>query len=177
MKIMILGAGQVGRSVAEALAHEDNDITIVDTNALVLRSLREKLDVRVEVGQASYPRVLERAGIQDVDMLIAVTNSDEINMVACQVAFTLYRTPTKIARIRSSHYLDHPRLFVQEALPIDVLISPEQLVTEHIFRLISHPGALQVLNFAGGKVHDMGDALRSVVQHDRQMIGRSHVPA
>ncbi len=156
MKIMILGAGQVGRSVAEALAHEDNDITIVDTNALVLRSLREKLDVRVEVGQASYPRVLERAGIQDVDMLIAVTNSDEINMVACQVAFTLYRTPTKIARIRSSHYLDHPRLFVQEALPIDVLISPEQLVTEHIFRLISHPGALQVLNFAGGKVQLVG---------------------
>lgn len=102
MKIMILGAGQVGRSVAEALAHEDNDITIVDTDASALRTLREKLDVRVEIGQASYPRVLERAGIEDADMVIAVTNSDEINMVACHVAFTLYRTPTKIARIRSS---------------------------------------------------------------------------
>nr|CAA6820261.1 MAG: Trk system potassium uptake protein TrkA [uncultured Thiotrichaceae bacterium] len=156
MKVLILGAGQVGRSVAEVLAHEDNDVTIVDTDATVLRELREKLDVRTEVGQASYPRVLERAGIEDVDMLIAVTNSDEVNMVACQVAFTLYRTPTKIARIRSSHYLQHPRLFVQEALPIDVLISPEQLVTDHIFRLISHPGALQVLNFSEGKIQLVG---------------------
>ncbi len=156
MKIMILGAGQVGRSVAEALAHEENDVSIVDTDAHVLREMREKLDVRVEIGQASYPRVLERAGIKDVDMLIAVTNSDEVNMIACQVAFTLYRTPTKIARIRSSHYLEQPCLFVQEALPIDVLISPEQLVTEHIFRLISHPGALQVVNFADGKVQLVG---------------------
>ncbi|MEZ5537247.1 MAG: Trk system potassium transporter TrkA [Thiolinea sp.] len=156
MKVLILGAGQVGCSVAEVLANEDNDVTIVDTDATVLRELREKLDVRTEVGQASYPRVLERAGIEDVDMLIAVTNSDEVNMVACQVAFTLYRTPTKIARIRSSHYLQHPRLFLQEALPIDVLISPEQLVTDHVFRLVSHPGALQVLNFAEGKVQLVG---------------------
>ncbi|MEZ5447860.1 MAG: Trk system potassium transporter TrkA [Thiolinea sp.] len=156
MKVLILGAGQVGRSVAAVLANEDNDVTIVDTNTAVLRELREKMDVRTEIGQASYPRVLERAGIKDVDMLIAVTNSDEVNMIACQVAFTLYRTPTKIARIRSSHYLQHPGLFVQEALPIDVLISPEQLVTEHIFRLISHPGALQVLNFAEGKIQLVG---------------------
>jgi trk system potassium uptake protein TrkA len=152
MKILILGAGQVGCSVAEALAHEDNDVTIVDTNAAALRNLREKLDVRVEVGHASYPRVLERAGIADADMLVAVTNSDETNMVACQVAHTLYHTPTKIARIRSSHYLSNPALFSPEAVPINVLISPEQLVTEHIFRLISHPGSLQVLNFAEGKV-------------------------
>ncbi len=156
MKILILGAGQVGHSVADALAHEDNDVTIVDTNAAALRDLREKLDVRVEIGQASYPRVLERAGIEDADMLVAVTNSDEINMVACQVAHTLYRTPTKIARIRSSHYLDRRELFASESVPIDVLISPEQLVTEHIFRLISHPGALQVLNFANGKVQMVG---------------------
>lgn len=156
MKILILGAGQVGRSVADALAHEDNDVTIVDTNAAALRDLREKLDVRVEIGQASYPRVLERAGIEDADMLVAVTNSDEINMVACQVAHTLYRTPTKIARIRSSHYLGRRELFASESVPIDVLISPEQLVTEHIFRLISHPGALQVLNFANGKVQMVG---------------------
>lgn len=152
MKILILGAGQVGRSVASVLTHEDNDITIVDTNAAVMRELREKLDIRTEIGQASYPRVLERAGIQDADMIIAVTNSDEINMVACQVAQTLYRTPTKIARIRSSQYLEQPRLFGSNALPVDVLISPEQLVTEHIFRLITHPGALQVLSFADGRV-------------------------
>lgn len=167
MKILILGAGQVGHSVAASLAHEDNDVTIVDTNAASLRDLREKLDIRVEIGQASYPRVLERAGIADADMLIAVTNSDEINMVACQVAHTLYHTPTKIARIRSSHYLDHPELFNDAAVPIDVLISPEQLVTEHIFRLISHPGALQVLNFADGKVQVVGVK----VLHDGPLVG------
>lgn len=152
MKILILGAGQVGRSLAQALAGEDNDVTIVDTNATALRDLREKLDVRVEIGHASYPRVLERAGIADADMVVAVTNSDETNMVACRVAHTLYHTPTKIARIRSSHYLENPALFAPEAVPINVLISPEQLVTEHVFRLILHPGALQVLEFARGKV-------------------------
>lgn len=179
MKILILGAGQVGHSVASSLAHEDNDVTIVDTNAATLRDLREKLDVRVEVGQASYPRVLERAGIKDADMLIAVTNSDEINMMACQVAHTLYRTPTKIARIRSSHYLDHNKdLFSPEAVPIDVLISPEQLVTEHIFRLVSHPGALQVVNFADEKIQMVG--VKAL--HDGPLVGhqlkemRDHMP-
>ena len=178
MKILILGAGQVGHSVAASLANEDNDVTIVDTNATALRDIREKLDVRVEIGQASYPRVLERAGIEDADMLIAVTNSDEINMVACQIAHTLYHTPTKIARIRSSHYLDHPELFTPESVPIDVLISPEQLVTEHIFRLISHPGALQIINFADGKVQIVG--VKAL--HDGPLIGhplkamREHMP-
>jgi trk system potassium uptake protein TrkA len=178
MKILILGAGQVGRSVAGALAHEDNDITIVDTNAAALRELREKHDVRVEVGQASFPRVLERAGIEDADMLIAVTNSDETNMVACQVAHTLYRTPTKIARIRSSHYLDRKALFTSEAVPIDVLINPEQLVTEHIFRLLSHPGTLQVLDFAEGKIQMV--AIKAL--HGGPLVGhplsamREHMP-
>ena len=178
MKILILGAGQVGRSVAESLTHEDNDVTIIDTNVAALRDLREHLDVRVEVGQASYPRVLERAGIDDADMLIAVTNSDEINMMACQVAHTLYHTPTKIARIRSSHYLDHPELFNANAVPIDVLISPEQLVTEHIFRLISHPGALQVLNFAEGKIQMVGvKALQGgpLIGHQLREM-REHMP-
>ena len=178
MKILILGAGQVGRSVAESLTHEDNDVTIIDTNAAALRDLREHLDVRVEVGQASYPRVLERAGIDDADMLIAVTNSDEINMMACQVAHTLYHTPTKIARIRSSHYLHHPELFNANAVPIDVLISPEQLVTEHIFRLISHPGALQVLNFAEGKIQMVGvKALQGgpLIGHQLREM-REHMP-
>jgi trk system potassium uptake protein TrkA len=167
MKILILGAGQVGHSVAASLVHEDNDVTIVDTNAAALRDLREKLDVRVEVGQASYPRVLERAGIEDADMLVAVTNSDETNMVACQIAHTLYHTPTKIARIRSSHYLDRPELFTDAAVPIDVLISPEQLVTQHIFNLISHPGSLQVISFANGKVQMVG--VKAL--HDGPLIG------
>jgi len=178
MKILILGAGQVGHSVAASLVNEDNDVTIVDTNAAALRDLREKLDVRVEVGQASYPRVLERAGIEDADMLVAVTNSDEINMVACQIAHTLYHTPTKIARIRSSHYLDRPELFNDAAVPIDVLISPEQLVTQHIFNLISHPGSLQVISFANGKVQMVG--VKAL--HDGPLIGfplkamREHMP-
>lgn len=178
MKILILGAGQVGHSVAASLVNEDNDVTIVDTNATALRDLREKLDVRVEVGQASYPRVLERAGIEDADMIVAVTNSDEINMVACQIAHTLYHTPTKIARIRSSHYLDCPELFTDAAVPIDVLISPEQLVTGHVFNLISHPGSLQVISFANGKVQMVG--VKAL--HDGPLIGsplkamREHMP-
>ena len=178
MKILILGAGQVGHSVAASLVNEDNDVTIVDTNATALRDLREKLDVRVEVGQASYPRVLERAGIEDADMIVAVTNSDEINMVACQIAHTLYHTPTKIARIRSSHYLDRPELFNDASVPIDVLISPEQLVTQHIFNLISHPGSLQVISFANGKVQMVG--VKAL--HDGPLIGsplkamREHMP-
>ncbi len=150
MKIIILGAGQVGTSVADNLASEANDITVVDQNAELLRDLRDRLDLDTVQGQASHPDILRRAGAEDADMIIAVTNSDETNMVACQVAYTLFHTPTKIARVRAAEYHLHPGLFSQQALPIDVLISPEQLVTDHIMRVIQHPGALQVLDFAGG---------------------------
>jgi len=152
MKIVILGAGQVGSSVAYNLAWEANDITLIDTNVSVLRELQDRLDIRTVVGHAAHPEVLRRAGAEDADMILAVTNSDEVNMVACQVAYTLFHTPTKIARVRSVEYLRHRKLFAQEALPIDVIISPEQLVTEYIQRLIEHPGALQVLDFADGRV-------------------------
>ena len=152
MKIIILGAGQVGSSLANNLASEANDITVVDTEPPRLQALQDRLDLRTVVGQASHPEVLLRAGAEDADMIIAVTNSDETNMVACQVAYTLFRTPTKIARVRALEYLSHPQLFGPEALPIDVLISPEQLVTDYIHRLIEYPGALQVLSFAEGKV-------------------------
>ena len=152
MKIIILGAGQVGSSLADHLASEANDITVVDTDHTRLGALQDRLDLRTIVGHASHPEVLARAGAEDADMVIAVTNSDETNMVACQVAYTLFHTPTKIARVRALEYLSHPQLFTQEALPIDVLISPEQLVTDYVFRLIEHPGALQVLGFAEGKV-------------------------
>jgi len=152
MKIIVLGAGQVGSSVSEVLANEANDITVVDTNVTKLQDLQDRLDIRTVVGQAAHPEILGRAGAEDADMIIAVTNSDETNMIACQVAYTLFHTPTKIARVRSVEYLSHPQLFTQEALPVDVLISPEQLVTEHVQRLIEYPGALQVLDFAGGKV-------------------------
>jgi len=152
MKIIILGAGQVGASVAANLASEANDITVVDDDATTLQDLQDRLDIRTIKGHASHPDTLSQAGADDADMIIAVTRNDETNMVACQVAYTLFHTPTKIARVRSVEYLKHMRLFTQEALPVDVLISPEQLVTDYIQRLIENPGALQVLDFAGGKV-------------------------
>jgi trk system potassium uptake protein TrkA len=152
MKIIILGAGQVGGTLAEHLAIEQNDVTVVDTNPDKLRALQVRLDLRTVVGHASHPNSLFRAGAEDADMLIAVTNSDEINMMACQIAYTLFKTPTKISRVRSPNYLAHPEMFDSDHVPIDVLISPEQLVTKSISELIANPGALQVLDFAGGLV-------------------------
>src|SRR5262245_25416151 len=153
MKIIILGAGQVGRTAAYLLAQEKhNDVTVVDLNDDTLRELQDRLDIRTVHGHAAHPSVLARAGAEDADMLIALTDSDETNMIACQIGYTLYHTPTKIARIRASEYIAEDRLFGQGALAVDVRISPEQLVTEHIERLIQYPGALQVLDFADGRV-------------------------
>jgi len=152
MKIIILGAGQVGGTLAEHLASEANDITVVDTDGERLRDLGDRLDIRTIQGRASLPNVLRQAGADDADMLVAVTNSDETNMVACQVAYSLFHTPTKIARVRESAYLSRgEELFDNDAIPVDVLISPEQVVTNYIKRLIEHPGALQVIDFAEGK--------------------------
>ena len=156
MKIIILGAGQVGGTVAANLTSEDNDITVVDRDAQTLQGLQDRLDLRTVVGNATFPEVLERAGADDADMVIAVTNSDEANMVACQISSTLFHTPSKIARVRAVEYLSHPQIFAPDALPIDVLISPEQLVTQYVRRLIEHPGALQVMDFADGKVRLVG---------------------
>ena len=156
MKIIILGAGQVGSSLAENLTSEANDITVIDTNETTLQALQDRFDLRTILGRASQPAILSQAGAEDADMLIAVTDSDETNMVACQVAYTLFHTPTKIARVRSLGYLSHPQLFQQEALPVDVLISPEQIITDYIQSLIAHPGALQVLDFADKKVQLVG---------------------
>ena len=152
MKIIILGAGQVGSSVAANLVSEANDITVVDTEMECLQDLQDRLDLRTICGHASHPEVLKRAGAEDADMILAVTNSDETNMVACQIAHVLFRTPTKIARVRATEYLTYPQLFKEGAFPVDVLISPDQAVTDYIRRLIEYPGALQVLDFAHGKV-------------------------
>ncbi|MGR3983746.1 MAG: Trk system potassium transporter TrkA, partial [Gammaproteobacteria bacterium] len=152
MKIIILGAGKVGASTAEILSREEHDITLVDRDPKMLGALQDRLDIRVVTGHASSPEVLQRAGAEDVDMVLAVTDSDEVNMIACQVAHALFNTPTKIARVRSPAYLAHRGLFCKESIPIDVIISPEQVVTEQIQRLIEHPGALQVIDFAGGKI-------------------------
>lgn len=169
MKIVILGAGQVGSSLAANLASEANDITIVDIDQKRLALLSERYDLQTITGVASHPSVLTRAGTKDADMIIAVTNSDEINMLACQIAYTLFHTPTKIARVREAEYLQHSSLFAQEALPIDVLISPEQLVTDYIVRLISFPGALQVLDFADGKAQMV--AIRAY--YNGQLVGHT----
>jgi trk system potassium uptake protein TrkA len=152
MKIIILGAGQVGTSVAENLVNEANDITIVDIDQQKLVELQSRLDLRAVDGNCAHPSVLERAGTEDADLILAVTDSDEVNMAACQIAYTLFHTPTKIARIRSLDYLSHPEIFAQDAIPVDVIISPEQIVTDYIRRLIEFPSALQVLDFAGGLV-------------------------
>lgn len=156
MKIIILGAGQVGISMADILAGEANDITLVDTDAHHLRTIQDRLDIRTVVGNAAHPSILSQAGGEDADLLLAVTNSDEINMVACGVAEALFETPTKIARIRTPDYLNEPRIFTRDAIPVDVLISPEQILTDHIMRLIEYPSALQVLDFAGGKIQLVG---------------------
>ena len=179
MKIVILGAGQVGSTVATSLSSEENDITVVDINATHLKELQDRLDIRGVLGHASHPRVLVRAGIEDADMVIALTSSDEVNMTACQVAYTLYNTPLRIARIRDSQYIENPKLFEREHCPVDVLISPETLVTEYIARLIEYPGALQVLDFADGRaqlVATQAYAGGPLVGHRLQTL-REHMPA
>ena len=178
MKILILGAGQVGSSLAENLAHEANDITVIDQNEDVLRLLQDRLDLRTVTGHASHPDILRAAGAEDADMLVAVTDSDETNMVACQIAYTVFHTPTKIARIRAIEYLSHANLFCTAALPIDFLISPEQLITDYIKRLIEHPGALQVLDFADGQVQLVGVKAYyggPLVGHELRTL-RDHMP-
>ena len=152
MRIIILGAGQVGSSVAESLVSEANDITIVDTDSKRLTLLQDRLDLRTVVGNASYPSVLINAGARDADMVLAVTEHDETNLVACKIAATLFNTPTKIARIRSTEYLMHPEIFSDANFCVDFAISPEQIMTEYIEKLIEFPEALQVLDFASGKV-------------------------
>lgn len=156
MKIIILGAGEVGGNLAQNLTQEASDITVVDTNSDRLRELQDKFDIRTVRGMASHPDILRQAGAEDADMLIAVTNSDEVNMVACQVAYTVFNTPTKIARIRSSAYIRDGGIFRNDAMPVDVIVNPEAIVTHDISRLIDNPGALQVMDFADGKAQLVG---------------------
>jgi trk system potassium uptake protein TrkA len=151
MKIIILGANKVGMSLAENLASEANDITVVDPDPELLRELKDHMDVGTAVGWPSHPDVLARAGAEDADMIIAVTENDEVNMVACQIAFSLFKTPKKICRLRSGSYIAAENLFNPEAIAVDVVISPEYLVSNYIARLIDLPGSLQVLDFADGK--------------------------
>ncbi len=176
MKILLLGAGSVGVSLAENLAIEQNDIVIIDKDPKRLKDLQDRLDIATVCGHAAHPNVLHKAGAEDADMLIAITDSDEINMLTCQLAHTLFRISTKICRIRSNAYLSHEKIFAKDAIPIDHVISPEKLVTSYIKSLLDHPGSLQVVDFAkkrirmvavkafyGGPV--VGQALNQIPEH------------
>jgi trk system potassium uptake protein TrkA len=178
VKIIILGAGQVGSNLAESLVAEDNDITVVDLDISRLALLQDRFDLRTVRGHAAHPSVLKQAGAEDADMLVAVTQSDETNLVACRIASTLFNLPTRIARIRSSDFMGQEADFLAEHFGVDDVISPEQEVTDTLRRLIEHPEALQVLDFAGGKVRLV--AVRSyhggpLMGHELQDIKR-HMP-
>ena len=179
MKILILGAGQVGSSAAEQLSlEESNNVTVVDNRSDVLRELQDRLDIRTICGHASHPDVLKRAGADNTDIVIALTDSDETNMLACQIASTIYDVPTKIARIRSAAYMHSKDLFRKDSIPVDVRLSPEKLVCEHIEQLIHHPGALQVLEFGNGEAR----LVAAKVSHEGLLVGqkisvlKEHIP-
>ena len=152
MKIVILGAGQVGASVAESLVSEANDITVVDLEPQRLRTLQERLDLRTVQGNGAHPSVLAEAGIEDADLLIAVTQSDETNLVACRMAARMFNVPRRIARVRATDYLSNERILGEDGFDVDLSICPEQVLTDYIAKLVEFPEALQVLDFAGGKV-------------------------
>jgi len=178
MKVIILGAGQVGASVAESLVSEQNDITVVDVEAARLRTLQERFDLRTVTGSASHPPVLEEAGIDDADLLIAVTQSDETNLVACKLAARMFNVPRRVARIRANAFLDNPKILGPDGFDVDLSICPEQVLTEYIAKLVEFPEALQVLDFADGKVSLV--AVRSY--QGGPMVGRpvkeirAHIP-
>lgn len=152
MKILILGAGVTGSSVAAALVSEDNDIVVIDLKPELLAALKDRLDIATVLGNAAHPSVLEQANARHADIVIAVTDRDETNMLACQVISTLYSRPKTIARIRSLDYLTHPELFNEQGIEIDIVISPEQIVMESIRHLIDFPGVLHISEFADGLV-------------------------
>jgi len=175
VKIVILGAGQVGSTVAESLVSEANDITVVDIEPLRLKRLKDRLDLRTVTGNAAHPAVLEQAGARDADLLLAVTQSDETNMVACKLAATMFNIPTKIARIRSADYLSHPEIFSPENFAVDHSLCPEQILCDYIAKLLEFPESLQVLEFADGKVSlvavrafDGGPLVGHEIRHLRQ---------
>jgi trk system potassium uptake protein TrkA len=178
LKIVILGAGQVGSTLAESLVSEQNDITVVDLEPNRLAELQDRFDLRTVLGSAAHPRTLVEAGIEDADMLIAVTQSDETNLVACKVSANLFNVPTKIARIRSRSLLARPELLEESGFDVDFAICPEDIVTDYIARLIEFPEALQVLEFAEGRVTMV--AVRAVeggplVGHPLRDL-RQHIP-
>jgi len=160
MRVIICGAGQVGAGIAEKLSAENNDVTVIDTSTRLVNRIRDTLDVRGFVGHGAHPDVLARAGAGEADMIVAVTLYDEVNMVACQVAHSLFNVPTKVARVRAQGYLakHYRNLFSREHMPIDVIISPEVEVGEMVLRRLAQPGAIETIPFADDKVTVLGIA-------------------
>ncbi len=158
MKVIICGAGQVGWQIARHLSGERNDVTVVDNNPDLVRRATDTLDVQGIAGFASYPDVLDRAGARDADMIIAATYSDEVNMVTCQVAHSVFSIPRKIARLRSQSYLNaiYSDLYRRDHLPIDVVISPEREVAEAALQRLASPAAFDTERFLGGRAQLLG---------------------
>jgi trk system potassium uptake protein TrkA len=178
MKIIILGAGQVGSNLAEHLVREGNDLTVVDLDAEKLAALQDRFDLRTVCGQASHPAILKAAGAEDADMLVAVTLNDETNMVACKLGGTLFNIPTKIARIRAIDYMKYPQLFGPENFGVDHVIAPEQEITDYLRKLIDYPEALQVVDFGGGRARLVAMKARAggpLVGHELRDL-QKHLP-
>lgn len=158
MKVIICGAGLVGQGIAARLAQEKHVVTVVDVSASLINAITTELDVQGIVGHGAHPDILERAGAEDADMMIAVTYSDEVNMIACQLAHSLFSIPKKIARVRDQSYLESKwnDLFSRENMPIDIIISPEIELGRTILHRLTIPGAFEVVSFGRGRVQMLG---------------------
>ena len=158
MRVIICGAGQVGYNIAEYLAKEENDVTVVDIGRELISRINDELDVNAILGHASNPDTLKLAGANDADMIVAVTQSDEVNMVACQIGHSLFGIPKKIARVREQAYLqpEWSNLFSRAHMPIDVIISPEVIVAQDIYQRLAVPGTTFVNILADGLAHMIG---------------------
>ena len=156
MRIVILGAGQVGGNLAENLVAENYDVTVVDRDRELLAQLQDRLDLQTVAGNAAHPSVLANAGLDDADLMISVTRSDQTNLVACKIAHSLFNVPTRIARLRATDFQDNEKLLSKENFAVDYALCPEQIITEHLARLVDFPEALQVLTFGGGRLALVG---------------------
>jgi len=158
MQILICGAGKSGASIAEKLSSLGNEVTIIDSSPNLVRKLTNKLDIRGVVGHGAHPDILEKAGAKDADMMIAITSSDEINMLACQIGHSIFEVPKRIARIRDKSYLDpsHQDLFTSDKLPVSVIISPENEVAKNVLRRLEIPGAIENIPFVNGSLKFLG---------------------
>jgi trk system potassium uptake protein TrkA len=175
LKIIILGAGHTGSSVTKRLANEGHDVVVIDTNPSLLRELQDRVDVSTVVGNGTRPDTLERANIAKADIFITVMSRDEDNMVACQIAWSLYQLPMKIARIRSTDYLNHPELFSQQHIPVDLVITPEILVTDYLQHLLELPGANLVRDFADGSARLVSVTVQEVAKSIGLSIHDLHI--